>query len=198
MAITKQTNADLDDVALTEDGDLLVGTGIPNGGFYTATDGELTLAVGIRYQNNNTPVETGPVVETAPTDEDGNPWVFIVAAYTADVELPLTNLYEIKLITLTEMGQSVGSTPQNLSYDGFNYILYPLPRDTAEPNTGKVNVIEEVVYTGPKTGRYRIGLQATNKQTGVTFDAITELSVPAPNVGVVIQDPILGIGLVIG
>lgn len=198
--ITRVTDTDLADIALKENGTLLVGTGNPNGGFMTTTDGTLTLAVGLRYRNNPEPIPTSWVNNIDMTDEDGNRWVFVISAYMEGVELPLTDYYEIQLVVTPEIGPRISTTPVSLAYDGLRYTLYTLPRQTNEPDVGKINVIQEIVRPdGPLgAGRYTIGLEATSNHTGLTFGCTTTVTIDNPVIGTVVDDPILGLGIVIG
>lgn len=200
MAITRQVNADLDDVALNG-ANLIAGSGIPNGGFYLVEDGTLSLGVAIRYRFNKDDVlPTGWELTTDETDSEGRDWVFIVTAYMKDIERPLTDLYDITLFATTIVGETFSVPSVNLQYWDGNYILYPLPREDDEPNTGKVNVIQEIVYPNVPmlSGIFKLGFRATNKQTGEVLDNTMILTAVDPKIGQFVNDPVLGTGVYIG
>lgn len=202
MAITRQVNADLDEIALKEDGTTLIaGTGIPNGGFYLVEDGTLSLGIAIRYRFNNDDIlETGWELKADETDAEGNDWVFIVTAYMKDIERPVTDLYDITLFATTIAGETFSVPSVNLQYLGEDYVMYPLPRQDDQPNTGKVNVVQEIVYPDVPmlSGIFKLGFRATNKQTGEVLDNTMILTSVDPKIGQFVNDPVLGTGVYIG
>lgn len=202
MAITRQVNADLDEVALKDDGTtLLAGSGIPNGGFYLVEDGTLSLGIAIRYRFNKDDIlETGWELTTNEADTEGRNWVFIITAYMKDIELPITDLYDVTLMATTIVGETFSVPSVNLQYLDKQYILYPLPREDDEPNTGKVNVVQEIVYPNVPllSGIFKLGFRAVNKQTGEVLDNTMILTAVDPKIGQFVNDPVLGTGVYIG
>lgn len=200
MAITRQVNADLDAVAL-DGSNLIAGSGVPNGGFYLTSDGTLTLGIAIRYRYNSDDIlPTGWELKTNEADDQGRDWVFIVTAYMADIERPVTDLYDITLFATTMVGETFSVPSLNLQYLDESYILYPLPREDDEPNTGKVNVVQEIVYPNVPllSGIFKLGFRATNKQTGEVIDNTMVLTAVDPKIGQFVNDPVLGTGVYIG
>lgn len=202
MAITRQVNADLDEIALKDDGTTLIaGTGLPNGGFYLVEDGTLSLGIAIRYRFNNDDIpETGWELTTNETDDQGRDWVFVITAYMKDIERPVTDLYDITLLATTIVGETFSVPSVNLQYLDEQYILYPLPREDDEPNTGKVNVVQEIVYPNVPllSGIFKLGFRAVNKQTGEVLDNTMILTAVDPKIGQFVNDPVLGTGVYIG
>lgn len=200
MAITRQVNADLDAVAL-DGANLIAGTNVPNGGFYLVDDGTLTLGIAIRYRYGSADIlPTGWELKINEVNGEGRDWVFIITAYMKDIERPVTDLYEITLFATTLVGEKFSVPSVNLQYLDDNYILYPLPRQDDEPNTGKVNVVQEIVYPDVPmlSGIFKLGFRATNKQTGETLDNTMVLTAVNPKIGQFVNDPVLGTGVYIG
>jgi len=160
---------DTDVNAVATDGTNLL-IGVPNGKFIVCSDATLELGVSVRYTDETTMPDLNPlgvvVLDRFGPNKKGWQVVLSAAVFT---NLPITEHYKVRLRISAVEGEPQLGNGRVLTYDGFKYEMWPAQFDKSS------QVAQFILDMGTNRGRYRIGLESENIQTGQLMTSIVEI-----------------------
>ncbi|MGE8451595.1 MAG: hypothetical protein ACN6OP_13435 [Pseudomonadales bacterium] len=180
--VQRQFNQTLPAIAMNGP-NMLVGTGIPASAFYTASNGDIHLAVSLRYRYDAAPVVvTGPNTQVIikPRGDDGSAWAAAISITSLNNRF-ITDDYTISVYRRCLRGMPGMFQSLDVRQHGpSGYVL----GSNGDMSTGKYQVAQEVIpsvadYPNDETalvGAYVLGIRAVKNDGQVVQVELTVIT----------------------